>query len=261
MSGGKEDLYIKINGSEIRYTKEDSGEPTLIFLHGFGGNLNMWKPIKQYLTCGRFIALDLIGFGGSDRPDIFYNLEIQRHYLLEFMDALKIEKAVLIGSSMGASIAAWTAAHSPDRVQAIVLFAPSGFPGSIWARWPARWMYRPGIINKLSYTIVDTFLFKKIFPNSLARQALSITSSYNDSFAEALATIKQPTLLIWSLGDKRVPFSFSSAYRKLISHAKLIKRPAQAGHSVATFECQETAKSICELVDELQDRIKEARNH
>jgi pimeloyl-ACP methyl ester carboxylesterase len=244
------DQYISIFGSQIRYRPVARSGTTVIFLHGFGNSLAMWEPLTKFLSCGRIFTLDLIGFGGSDRPGITYDLETLRRYLVAFMDAQHIDRAVLVGSSMGASIAAWTAAHSPDRVLAVVLFAPSGYPGSLQYPWPLGTLYRPGIPNRLARMIVQTWIFEILFPHSLARQALGITSSYNSLFAEVLFRIHQPTLLVWSRGDRKVPFLYSEVYRKRIPHAKLIERPAAAGHGVATFAPQETAEQICKFLNE-----------
>lgn len=248
VSKSADDMYVSVLGSSLRYVSSGSGGENIILLHGFAGSLESWKPVMKHLTCCRSIALDLIGFGDSSCPDITFDLETQRRYLLGFMDAMNIDRAVLVGSSMGASLAAWTAAHSPNRIQAIVLSAPSAYPGSLTYPWPFSLVYRPGNLNKMALKCVRTNLFQYLFPKSFARQALDITASYDDSFASALKKIGQPTLLIWSRGDRKVPFNYNLRYRELIQRTTFIEAPEEAGHGAAFFDPHTTGTQICDFL-------------
>jgi pimeloyl-ACP methyl ester carboxylesterase len=226
------DLFTTVMGEEIRYRVHGSGEPTIIFLHGFGGALTEWRKIMPKLPNNRTIALDLLGFGGSDRPSISYDLETQRKYLVAFMKELKIKQAVLAGRSMGASIAAWTASKSQEKILGLILIAPSAYPGSLTYPWPLSWVFKPGWWNRIASICVDNSIFRRFFPYSQAPQAISVTRSYDNDFADALRAIRQPTLLIWSRGDKTVPFKFSVAYRERIPDLEFVEIPASIGHGV-----------------------------
>lgn len=231
-SASKEDLYVKIRGSSIRYRLADYGGQDVILLHGFGGRLEHWEPIVNHLSSGRIFSIDIVGFGLSDRPNIDYTLETHRSYILSLMDALGIREAVLVGSSMGASIALWTAARSPERVKAAVLFAPSAYPGSLSHRWPMGMFCRPGIANTIASGLARTGLFQRLFPLSRARQALGVTSSYNQDFADILSVVQKPVLILWSRSDRRVPFSYSNVYRQYLPKAVLVERALDAGHNI-----------------------------
>ncbi len=248
ISRGAKDLFIDVKGSKIRYRTSDNKGPPMILLHGFGGSLSEWGPLVNAVKCGMTISLDLIGFGLSDKPSITYDLETQRQYILGFMDSLGIEKTVLVGSSMGSSIALWTAAHSPERIGGLVVFAPSALPGSMRHRWPGNLFYRPNIMNRTARWFVASGLFNAIFPTSLGCQAIDITSSYNEAFTESLFAIHQPLLIVWSRGDRRVPFSYSEHYRELLPHALFIEAPPQAGHSALAFPTTEIIRGVCEIV-------------
>ncbi|MHC4134595.1 MAG: alpha/beta fold hydrolase [Planctomycetota bacterium] len=241
------DRFVTVLGARLAYRTEGSGEATLILLHGFGGSLEEWGPVVPRLP-GRVIRLDLVGFGASDRPPISYDLETQRRHLIAFMDALEIPRATLIGRSMGASLAAWTAAHSPDRIDAVVLSAPSGYPGSLTYGWPHGALYRPGIANRAVGLVARTPVFRWLFPRSLAQQAATVSASYDATFAEALGKIRQPTLLFWSRGDGVVPFAYSAEYQARIPHAELIEFPAAAAHHAPTFDPQKAATHIHDLL-------------
>lgn len=253
-----EDRYLSVLGTTIRYRIVEHDGPTIILLHSFGGSLDMWDQVMRRLTCGRIIALDLPGFGRSGRPNLAYDLEMHRQFLLAFMDELHINNSVLIGTSMGASLAAWTAAHSPRRVKALVLFAPSGYPGSMRHGRVMDMFYRPGAPNKTARILVRTKLFERLFPESLARQALGVTSSYGNSFADALVNITQPALLVWSRSDKRVPFAYSAVYRRLMPQAVFIEAPVITGHEAAEYAPDQTASLICDFANGLRKETNQA---
>jgi len=251
-SGGRRpqadlDRFVRVLGARLAYRMDGSGEATLILLHGFGGSLEEWEPLVPRLP-GRVVRLDLPGYGASDRPPISYDLETQRVYLIAFMDALGIPRATLVGRSMGASLAAWAAAKSPDRIEAVVLSAPSGYPGSLTYGWPYGTLYRPGIANRTVGRVARTWVFRRLFPKSLAQQAATVSASYDAAFAEALGRIRQPTLLFWSRGDGVVPFSYSAEYKKRIPHAELIEFPAEAAHHAPSHDPQKAATHIRELL-------------
>jgi pimeloyl-ACP methyl ester carboxylesterase len=244
------DHYIKVLDTNIRYRIYDNGGPYIILLHSFGGNLNLWEPVAKRIKCGRIITLDLIGFGMSVSDVENFSLDSHSRYLIAFMDALDINSACLVGSSMGASIAAWTASKRPERVNRVVLFAPSGFPGSMRHTWPLDLIYRPGILNRFIDAIAKSSIFKFFFPQSLAQQALEVTASYDFSFVEALMKIKQPVDLVWSPEDKRVSFLYVQDYRKLISQATLYMASAGSGHEAAFLEPNFSARLIANGIED-----------
>lgn len=257
-SGGR---FVDVEGSRIHYRMSGQKGPVMIMLHGFGGSLQEWAPLMNEVTCAKLISPDLIGFGQSDRPaDITYDLETQRKYLIAFMDKLNIKKAVLAGSSMGASLALWAASRSPERIAGLAAFAPSAYPGSMRHRWPGNYLYRPNLLNKLARSVVNTGLFKALFPNSLGRQALEVTASYDSRFLEALPAIRQPMLLVWSRGDLRVPFSFSDRYREVLPQARFIEAPQEAGHGAAGHPTPGIVAGLCDIVSQsgLNDRVDNA---
>ena len=228
-----ESSSVNVLGSDIRYKIHGTGETTVILLHGFGGSLQHWEKIQPRLTSSKSIALDLVGFGESDSPLMKYDLETQRRYLVAFMDKLNIKTAVLVGTSMGGSLAAWTAAKSKDRVSGLILLAPSGYPGSFTpTKWPLNWFLKPGIINQLSLYIVNNSIFTRLFPHSLAIQALTASSSYNTAFSAALENIQQPTLLAMSRGDTAIDFSYHAKYKEKIPHLEFFEIPKSIGHVV-----------------------------
>ena len=112
---------IQINGHTIFYTVRGEGKP-LLLIHGYGAGMWVWeKQIDVLSRSYRVYALDLIGHGFSDRPKIPYTPETYIHFFRDFMDGVEIEKAVLIGNSMGGGIAWAMAILYPERVDRLIL--------------------------------------------------------------------------------------------------------------------------------------------
>jgi len=112
---------IQIKGHTIFYTVKGEGKP-LLLIHGYGAGMWVWeKQIEALSQSYRVYALDLIGHGFSDRPKLPYTPETYIHFLKDFMDGVGIEKATLIGNSMGGGIAWAMAILFPERVDRLIL--------------------------------------------------------------------------------------------------------------------------------------------
>ncbi|WP_309676555.1 alpha/beta fold hydrolase, partial [Pseudomonas sp.] len=107
-----------------------SGEP-VIFIHGSGpgasGHSNFKQNYPVFAAAGyRTIVPDLPGYGASDKPDTLYTLDFFVAALCDLLDALDIQRCVLVGNSLGGAIAIKLALDQPQRVSRLVLMAPGG---------------------------------------------------------------------------------------------------------------------------------------
>src|SRR3954462_15274603 len=122
--------YLDVAG--LRLHLRDSGPkeaPAVIMLHGFGASLHTWEPWAQALSGNhRVIRFDLPGFGltGAD-PSGDYSDGRTVQVLAALMDRLGLQRASLVGNSIGGKIAWNFAALHPDRVDRLVLISPDGF--------------------------------------------------------------------------------------------------------------------------------------
>ena len=135
--------FVGVNGLEVHYKESGSGSPTLILLHGFGASLFSWHMVMEPLAAsGRILAYDRPGFGLTQRPMPGawsdrnpYSPEAQVDLLVGLMDALGVERAVLVGNSAGGTVAVQTALRYPERVQALVLVDAAIYTGVGAPEW------------------------------------------------------------------------------------------------------------------------------
>ena len=116
-------IKIAVNDLSVSYNDEGkTGDPVIIFIHGFPFNKSMWDKQMEALKHGyRVIAYDVRGLGGSDTGTEDFSIELFATDLLNLMDTLKIDKAMLCGLSMGGYIALNAVENYPDRFDAIIL--------------------------------------------------------------------------------------------------------------------------------------------
>lgn len=126
-------LFINVSGLTVHYKDIGNGSTTFILLHGFGASVFSWReviaPLSDY---GRVIAFDRPAFGLTSRPmpgDWYgenpYTVESQAEQTVALMDALGIERAVLVGNSAGGTVSIMVALMHPERVEALILVDPA----------------------------------------------------------------------------------------------------------------------------------------
>jgi pimeloyl-ACP methyl ester carboxylesterase len=128
-----EQQYIQVDGMRISYFEMGEGHP-IIFVHGLAGCADNFDPVVMDLSKDyRCIVIDLPGFGNSEAThDIPYSIELYARTVAHFMDALGIEKATVVGHSMGGQTSAYLAIHYPDRLDRLVLVAAAGAGTTRW---------------------------------------------------------------------------------------------------------------------------------
>jgi 3-oxoadipate enol-lactonase len=116
-------IEITVNDLTVSYNDEgENGAPVIIFIHGFPFNKSMWdKQLKALKENYRVIAYDVRGHGNSDAGTGDFSIDLFANDLINFMDALNIDKAMLCGLSMGGYIALNAVENFPDRFDALIL--------------------------------------------------------------------------------------------------------------------------------------------
>jgi pimeloyl-ACP methyl ester carboxylesterase len=123
--------FITLDGHSTHYIEKGAGEP-VILIHGFFFNSYLWNKNIDFLadTC-KVYALDLWGFGYSSRDPMDYGYPLYADQLLKFMDALDIQKASLVGQSMGGGTSIFFSVNNRERVNKLILVDPAGMPNPL----------------------------------------------------------------------------------------------------------------------------------
>ena len=261
--------YRSVDGVRLRLRDTGTRDaPAVILLHGFGASLDTWEPWAQTLSERfRVIRFDLPGFGltGPD-PTGDYSDARDMRILTGLMDQLGIDRASLIGNSLGGRIVWNFAALNPDRVTRLVLVSPDGFasPGFQYDRVSET----PLMMQALPYVAPRGLLKANLAPAYANKEALSeaTLTRYRDMMlapgvrpailarmgqvilrdpAPTLAGIQTPTLLLWGEKDAMIPISNAADYLRYMPHARLVSLP-NLGH--VPFE-EDPAKSIAPVED------------
>jgi pimeloyl-ACP methyl ester carboxylesterase len=233
-------------GQKIQYVDAGSG-PVVVLLHGLGGNSSNWAfNIAALSQKYRVIAPDQIGFGRSDKPLINYRVGTYADFLDKFLEGLNVERASLVGNSLGGWIAALYALKYPKRVERLVLadaagFAPpkeydlstlSGLNPS--TREQARYLAGLVFFNPLFKTdaAVDATLAARISAGDGYTIQSLVESIYRneDVLDGKLSGVKQPTLVIWGKDDGLLPLARDGEkYRREMPSAQFVVFD-QCGH-------------------------------
>ena len=116
--------HVDVGGVRTRVLRAGSG-PDLVLVHGTGGHLEAYaRDVAGLAAHFRVTLYDMVGHGWSDLPDVPYTVDVLSDHLVGLLDVLGIARAHLSGESLGGWVAAWTAAHHPERVNRLVLNTP-----------------------------------------------------------------------------------------------------------------------------------------
>ena len=241
---------IQINGHAIFYVVKGEGD-LLLLIHGYGAGSWVWEKQIDILSKNyRVYALDIIGYGYSDRPRIEYTPETYIHFLRDFMDGLGIERATLIGNSMGGGIAWAMAALFPKRVKRLILI--DCVPPDVLAQVRNESFRTLAVVKDIPFLpylviasrnmnsirrILQECLFDRrlITPALLSRQFELIRfkgSSWvlystlkhakaTSKMGDYLSLIDHPTLLIWGEQDLVFPPSVGESLHQAIKGSKI----------------------------------------
>jgi pimeloyl-ACP methyl ester carboxylesterase len=270
---------IQIKGNTIFYVVKGEGEP-LLLIHGYGAGSWVWEKQINILSKNyKVYALDIIGYGYSDRPRIEYTPETYIHFLRDFIDGLEIERATLIGNSMGGGIAWAMAALFPKRVGKLILI--DCVPPDVLKQVRNESFRALAVIKNIPFLpywvissrnknsirrVLQECLFDRelISPALLDRQwelirfkgsawVLYSTLKHakdTSKMGDYLSLINHPTLLIWGEQDLVFPPSVGESLHRAIKGSKLdiIKR---SGH-IPMWETPEEVNQV------ILDFLKEA---
>jgi 2-hydroxy-6-oxonona-2,4-dienedioate hydrolase len=217
---------VTVLGFKLHYLEAGRGAP-VVLLHGLGGDGSRWRPnIEPLARDFHVFALDQIGFGESDKPLANYHTGMLAEFLVGFLKAAGVPKASLVGNSMGAGVALYTAARFPQVVDRIVLADGGGFRAEAAERSAAPpsadALRRRQLQNSVTRDETREFFRILFHDKSLVtdqmvddqlamrlRSAFTITKIQESgekglgSLTEAeVRAVKAPTLIVWGKYDE-----------------------------------------------------------
>lgn len=272
-------LQYNKNELKIRYLESDNGDmergKKVLFIHGLGSSADRWLDIPDALSLYfHTIAIDLPGFGGSDKPsDMNYTIEAFSDIIRQFMDKIRItkedrsdnkaSKVTLVGHSLGGYIASKISADDDSNfIDKLVLVDSSGNlegPTPVLQQYldaamdpskeKVRRVFEQTVANPLliSDILVQGFIDRISNPNSKYAFESSMRNSVNTQIGiKNLNKIGErgiSTLIIWGVHDKVIPTQHSQIFREAIKDSTAIIIP-QTGHAPFT----EKPALVCEYL-------------
>ena len=122
-----QDHYIRAGDINTRYWVLGNQGSPVILIHGLGASAEIWMHnVEVLVTQHRVYVPDLVGFGRSDKPTVSYSPYYFTRFINDFINALNIERASLVGQSLGGGIALLYTLQFPDKVDKLVLVDSTG---------------------------------------------------------------------------------------------------------------------------------------
>ncbi len=230
----------------IHYYAAGSGQP-IVLLHGMGGDALFWADYLPALTTqGRVYAIDLLGHGDSDHPDVNYRATLEAQVVRDFLDGQNIQQADLVGVSMGAFVALTVARLWPDRVRRLVVADSGGIifePSAPQPQFPQDVEgFRRLMTPKRSW--IGPFLVRDTLRRMQAQRdvmprLLQVRNSGTDFVNGKLQSVNMPTLVIWGEQDLLTPLSWGKALHQQVPQSTLVILNG-CGH-IALYDCRSQA--------------------
>lgn len=221
---------VMVDDRPIAYHEAGTGDETVVLIHGLGSNLALWRETIPALSESfRVLALDLPGYGLSGKDEVPGTMDFFANTVVRFMDAHGVDRAHIVGLSMGGQIALTMAIAHPERLNRLVLISPAGIetftnqqglalknvftPRSILGA-PEATLYQNIAMNFANY---DPERFGWLLDQRLALSALPDAEAYATANARSVAgmldgpvvhrldEITAATLVLYGADDALIP--------------------------------------------------------
>jgi pimeloyl-ACP methyl ester carboxylesterase len=218
---------LTLDGLTVPYLEGGKGKP-VVFVHGLGGQAQDWAPLLPELVRSGFhvLAMDLPGFGESSRPrDRSYSIREQASFVESFLDALRLDRVMLVGCSMGGRVAATVALDQPQRVERLVLMDSAGFPFKPSFDTALFMPKTPAQVDALLALLIPhpeqlpNFVKEDVIRHGDGRgwvveRALASMEAGADILDGRFSSMKPSVLLVWGKQDAITPLTLGEAMHK-----------------------------------------------
>jgi 2-hydroxy-6-oxo-6-(2'-aminophenyl)hexa-2,4-dienoate hydrolase len=243
---------ITAGGIMTHYWEAGMGEP-LILLHGGGAGADAWGNwrgcIPRFGKNFRVFAMDMLGFGKTERPDpatFVYSQGARTEHLISFIEALGLRSVSLIGNSMGGATSLGVCMQRPDLVKKLILMGSAGLNTEISEAIRVILSYSPtkenmrklvGVLTNPGFE-VDEETIEYRYNQTQQPGAMAALGASMKWIAEqgglyyeedAIRKVKTPTLIVGGKEDRVVPIPIAFRFLELLDHAWLYIIP-HCGH-------------------------------
>lgn len=204
-----ESLELKIGKRQAHYLKAGSGPP-VVLIHGGASDSNDWAETMPALSQSYSLyALDMLGYGLSDRDKTSYYLSEFVDFTLGFIQTLGLDSAALalVGHSLGGRICLEIALQHPEKVRRLVLIDTVGF--ARLARWGT-------FLGAAAWAIREALGRRQPYPRFLKKDG----EDKDWRCLDKLTTLKVPTLVIWNSRDPYYPLREAIQAKQLIPEVR-----------------------------------------
>lgn len=246
--------FVEVKGQIVHLRDEGPREDPLpiVLIHGTSASLHTWEGwVKALKSQRRVISFDLPGFGltgpfaGQYTPGD-YGGDTYARFVLDLLDRLQVPRAVVGGNSLGGEVAWRLAVMAPQRVERLILvdaagpkFKPESVPlGFVLATIPALSLVTENLLprpmvaasvasvygdpKKITSDLVDRYFELTLREGNRRALGQRMQGMVIGEDAERIATVKQPTLILWGGRDRLIPLSVGREFNTKIAGSRLI---------------------------------------
>ena len=207
---------VYLSNYRIRYMVGGQGKP-LVLVHGLAARAEDWLSLIPEFTKNGYqvYALDLLGYGRSQQPDVDYSIALETDILRQFLDSQQLQQPDIAGWSMGGWVSLKFAAEHPERVHRLVLMNSAGLlydavnAGALRPKTEAELAHMFAVLSP-NPKPVPSFVARDILRNFAANdwivaRALSSMGTGKDLMDNKMQSVTMPVLIIWGKEDILTP--------------------------------------------------------
>ena len=276
------DEWIEVGKLRIHCLMAGQTDAPVLLLHGGGydsASLSYKPSIGAISQDHGVFAPDWPGYGDSDKPRIAYSTEYYVDFLRQLMDALGLEKAALVGISMGGAISLGFALRAPHRIDKLVLVDSHGLGKEVPGRVMSYVLVRLPLLNRVMWAVMGrsrrmirwslrtVFHDPQVVTKSLVDEVFRLAkkpgvgrawrswqkneikwSGLHTNFVDTLHALAVPTLILHGEQDRYVPVSWARRAHGLIRGSELRIFP-QCGHWLSREKPMEFSRAVVEFLE------------
>lgn len=220
-----EDHQLKLDGKQVYYRTLAGGAaaegPPLLLVHGISCCTRTWEPFLRTLAARDdappVIVPDLPAHGRSEKPDRLLDMEALAAWCVRFLDSLEVDRADVLGHSMGGQVGLVLAHHCPDRVRRLVLLGPTTGGRHVSTLRNAAGLVADSTREPPAYNSLLTRVFLRMGPRRYFRTIAAMQR--DDSFLHA-REVAAPALVLQGSRDAIVPKRVGRALAGVLPHSE-----------------------------------------